>query len=592
MPPPVGSDDAKEQIRLRLNLVDVVRQRVPLRRQGREWVGLCPFHQEKTPSFSVNEGKQSWYCFGCGRGGDLFSFVEEYEKVDFRQALEMLAEQAGVELRERSSAERQRSEQRKRLLALLALAQRYYDYVLHETPAGAPGRKLLEERGVSTEVARTFGLGYAPGGQSLAGYLRRRRYDQRDAVEAGLVRRDGHDFFQQRVLIPIRDESGRPLAFTGRTVATDEPRKYINTAATPIYDKSRVLFGLDLARRPIEEQGLATVMEGQFDVITAHAFGVTTAVASSGTALTPEQVRILRRFTDDVVLVFDNDRAGRAATDKAVRLAVEAGMRTRVLRLDGEAKDPDEFLRQGGDWEGRLRAAREGMEQRMRDASEELDLSRPDQLQRAIRSVQQLLDEVSEPSVWERYKELAKQILGVDARQEPFRRRSPRGGSGPGRTNGHAPAPEVVASALSRSMVMLLQLLAICPEALPRVLAALPPGELSGGDHDAYLRMVRALQRGGGHGLADEVRSLTPEEQNLVRRAWADPVPGASEEVAVDAARNIRRQARAQRRRTLIAELADAERRQDSARVAAIQQRLSTTDERTGDEGGEDEEQG
>ena len=589
MPPPVGSDDAKEQIRNRLNLVDVVRQRVPLRKQGREWVGLCPFHQEKTPSFSVNEGKQSWYCFGCGRGGDLFSFVEEYEKVEFRQALEMLAEQAGVELRERSGAERQRSELRKRLLGLLALAQRYYDYVLHETPAGAPGRKLLEERGVSTEIARTFGLGYAPGGQSLAGYLRRRRHDQRDAIEAGLVRRDGQDFFQQRVLIPIRDESGRPLAFTGRTITAGEPRKYVNTPATPIYDKSRVLFGLDLARRSIEEQGFATVMEGQFDVIAAHEFGVTTAVASSGTALTQEQVRILHRFTDDVVLVFDNDRAGRAATDKAVRVALDAGMRTRVLRLDGEAKDPDEFLRQGGDWESRLRAAREGMEQRIRDTTEGLDLSRPDHLQRAIASVQRLLDEVSEPAVWEGYKELSKQILSIGARQEPFRRRPPRRGGAPQGLDGTPPAP--LALPLSRNIVVLLQLLAICPESLPRVLAALPAEELSGGDRDAYVGMVRALQRGGGQGLADEVRSLTPEVQNLVRRAWARP-PEASEEVAVDAARNIRRQARAKRRRTLIAELADAERRQDGARVAAIQQRLSTTDERTGDEGGEDEEQG
>ncbi len=587
MPPPVGSDDAKEQIRLRLNLVDVVRQRVPLRKQGREWVGLCPFHQEKTPSFSVNEGKQSWYCFGCGRGGDLFSFVEEYEKVEFRQALEMLAEQAGVELRERSTAERQRSELRKRLLGLVALAQRYYDYVLHQAPAGALGRKLLEERGVSTEVAQTFGLGYAPGGQSLAGYLRRKGHDQRDAVEAGLVRRDGQDFFQQRVLIPIRDESGRPLGFTGRTIAAGDPRKYVNTPATPIYDKSRVLFGLDLARRAIEERGMATVMEGQFDVIAAHQFGVTTAVASSGTALTQEQARILRRFTDDVVLVFDNDRAGRAATGKAVRVALEAGMRTRVLRLEGEAKDPDEFLRQGGDWEARLRAAREGMEQRMRDAVEGLDPSRPDQLRRAITTVQQLLDEVSEPAVWEGYKELAKQILGVDARQEPFRPRSQRRGPATERTNGEVP---VALPPLSRNVVALLQLLASCPEALPRVLTALPPDELSGGDHDAYLRIVRALQRGGAQGLADEVRTLTPEEQNLVRRAWAVPVPGASEEVAVDAARNIRRQARAQRRRTLIAELADAERRHDGPTVAALQQRLSTTG-RTGDEGGEDEEQ-
>ncbi|MBO0702160.1 MAG: toprim domain-containing protein, partial [Candidatus Dormibacteraeota bacterium] len=425
--------------------------------------------------------------------------------------------------------------------------------------------------------------------QSLAGYLRRRGHDQRDAIEAGLVRRDGQDFFQQRVVIPIRDESGRPLAFTARTVTAGEPRKYVNTPATPIYDKSRVLFGLDLARRAIEEQRLATVMEGQFDVIAAHEFGITTAVASSGTALTPEQVRILRRFTENVVLVFDNDRAGRAATDKAVRLAVEAGMGTRVLRLVGEAKDPDDFLRQGGDWEARLRAAREGMEQRMRDVSEGLDLTRPDQLQRAIAGVQRLLDEVSEPAVWERYKELAKQILEIDARQEPFRRRSSRRGAEPVPPNGGPPAP--VVAPISPRLAGLLQLLAICPEALSRVVAALPPDELSGGDRDAYLRMVRALERGGDQGLAGEIGSLTPEEQNLVRRAWAIPVPGASEEVAVDAARNIRRQARAQGRRTLIAELADAERQRDGARVAAIQQRLSTA-ERTGDEVGEDEEQG
>ncbi|MGH7910191.1 MAG: DNA primase, partial [Candidatus Dormibacteraceae bacterium] len=424
--PRTGSDDAKEQVKARLNLVEVVRQRVPLRKQGREWVGLCPFHQEKTPSFSVNEGKQSWYCFGCSRGGDLFSFVQEYEKVDFRQALEMLAEQAGVELQERTSAERRRSEQRKRLLSLLALAQRYYDYVLHQAPAGKPGLDLLERRQVSTEITKTFGLGYAPGGQSLATYLRRRGHNPYDAIAAGLVRRDGEDFFQQRVVIPIRDESGRPLAFTGRTISADEPRKYLNTPETPIYVKGRVLFALDLARRSIEEQGCATVVEGQFDVIAAHEHGVTTAVASSGTALTEEQLRLLRRFTDDLVLVFDNDRAGRSAAGKAVRLAVEQGMRTRVLRLPGGVKDPDEFLRQGGQWEDALQTAREGMEQRMRDAMEGLDVTRPDQLARAVAAVQAVLDDVSEPAIWERYKELAKQLLEIDPRQDPFRRRGGR----------------------------------------------------------------------------------------------------------------------------------------------------------------------
>src|SRR5262245_54459079 len=388
---PLPSEDARDQVRSRLNLVDVVQQHVRLRKEGREFKGLCPFHQEKTPSFHVNEQKQSWYCFGCEKGGDMFDFVEQIEKVDFVGALRILAEQAGVELAERTGAAQERAQLRRRLVELNRLAAQFYEYVLHSMPAGEPGRQLLVRREVGEATVRRFGLGYAPGGTSFAGFLRKRGHSMKDAIDAGLVRRSGQDFFQQRLLVPIRDERGQPVAFTGRTVVDGEPRKYVNTPETPAYVKGRVLFGLDLARPEIQDRGHAVLMEGQFDVIVAHQFGVENAIASSGTALTPEQLALLRRFTDEVVLVFDNDRAGRAAAGRAVELAQEHQVRTRVARLGGEAKDPDEFLRTGGDWEAVLREARPGWEVLIEDTLEGVNPHDPSNREVWIRRVRNVL---------------------------------------------------------------------------------------------------------------------------------------------------------------------------------------------------------
>src|SRR5438552_17885384 len=216
-----------------------------------------------------------------------------------------------------------------RLLAMLRRAARYSEYVLGKSPAGEPGRRLLESRRVGEETARRFQLGYAPAGRGFAEYLRAKKRSLADAQEAGLLRRDGADFFAERLVIPIRDERGQPLAFTARTVRADEPRKYINSPETPAYIKGRVIFGLDLARDEIARRGHAVLMEGQFDVITAHHFGVQNAVASSGTALTDDQVRLLKRLTDELLLVFDADRAGQPAMRKAATLAAAHGMRTR-----------------------------------------------------------------------------------------------------------------------------------------------------------------------------------------------------------------------------------------------------------------------
>src|SRR5947208_6879413 len=342
-----NSDDAFAEVKAKVDLVKVVQEHVRLTKRNRELWGMCPFHQEDSPSFKVNPQMQSWYCFGCQRHGDVFTFVELIEKTDKRGALQTLAERAGVELRKLSPEQRERSDDRKRLLAMLKLAAQYYEYVLWSSPAGEPGRRLLVQRQVGEETARRFQLGYAPAGRGFAEYLRAKKRSLADAQAAGLMRRDGSDFFAERLVIPIRDERGQPLAFTARTVRQDEQRKYINSPETPSYVKGRVIFGLDLARDEIARRGHAVLMEGQFDVITAHQFGVGNAVASSGTALTDEQVRLLKRFTDELLLVFDADRAGRDAARKAAVTAAQHGMRTRLATVP-EGKDPDEFLRAGG----------------------------------------------------------------------------------------------------------------------------------------------------------------------------------------------------------------------------------------------------
>jgi DNA primase len=573
--PPLASSDAVEQIKARLSLVEVVQRRVPLRRRQRDWWGLCPFHEEKTPSFKVNEQQQVWYCFGCQRSGDIFTFVQEIEKVDFRGALELLADLAGVELHDQSPADRRASERKRRILELNEVAAQYYAHVLHSMAAGEAGRSLLAERQVGEDTALRFGLGYAPGASNFAAFLRKRDRSIPAAQDAGLLRRDGQDWFQQRLIVPIRDERGRVLAFAGRTVRSDEPRKYVNTPESPVYTKGRVLFGLDLARPAIDERGHAVVMEGQFDVIVAHQYGVANAVASSGTALTPDQATLLKRYTDELILVFDNDRAGREATYRAIELAAGRQLQTRVVHLTGDAKDPDEFLRAGGDWEGLVRHARPGWEDWLRDAVEGLNPRRPEDVAVARRRAQAVLDRITDPALWTRYQELAKTMLDLDPRLDVFQ--APERGRK--RTEAPPDAPVSLSSLangnnVSKSLAYLLSVLVVCPEAVDQVRALLDPADLEDDDRAAYLRMVEALQRGGTSVLERELQGFPSGEQQLVRRAWADPPPAVDALLAEDVARKIRRQADIRRRRAIINGLAEAERLGDTDRIAELEVQL------------------
>lgn len=570
MPSPTQtSDDAFAEVKAKVDLVKVVSEHVRLTKRNRDYWGLCPFHQEDSPSFHVNPQRQSWYCFGCERKGDVFTFVELIEKTDKRGALQMLAERAGVELKKLTPDQKERADLRKRILDMLKLAAQYYEYVLWKTPAGEPGRKLLESRRVSEETARQFQLGYAPAGRGFAEYLRAKKRSLLDAQEAGLMRRDGTDFFAERLVIPIRDERGQTLAFTARTVRQDEQRKYINSPETPAYIKGRVVYGLDLARDEIARRGHAVVMEGQFDVITAHQFGVANAVASSGTALTEDQVRMLKRFTDELLLVFDSDRAGREATRKAAVLAAGQGLRTRVVTVPG-AKDPDEFLRSAGPdaqarWDELLTKAPSGFEAGMQEDSAGLNPSKPNQVElvagrlRAwIRQFPAAMHE-SYAEAAERHTGISRHLLLEDPEIKPAPQRPPNG------TAYRAPARKLTASAY------LVQLLAVRPSAFDRVTTRITAAELDPDDRPVFIRMLGSYERGGPAGLEADVAAYPSEEQDLIRRAWAAPPPNVDDELAVELADRIRLEHMKGMHSGIIRELSEAERGTDSERVVRLE---------------------
>lgn len=346
--------DAVAEIKARVDIVDVVGDHVPLRRAGREHTGLCPFHGERTPSFTVSQDKQVWYCHGCGQGGDVISFVMRLEHADFRQALETLAERAGVELdRGTPGGGRGAARHRRRVLELQARAQSFFEHVLWSTEAGAEGRQLLARRGVPEELARRFGLGFAPAGgpgeDALVRYLTRRAgASNGEIVDAGLAHpargASARDRFRHRLIFPIRDERGQTVAFGGRALGDAVP-KYLNSPETAAFSKSRALYGLDLARAHIAESRAAVVVEGYFDVISCHRAGAANAVASSGTALTRDQVRLLHRYADRAILCFDADAAGQAATSRAVDVVAAEGCACRIAVLPAGIKDPDELAR-------------------------------------------------------------------------------------------------------------------------------------------------------------------------------------------------------------------------------------------------------
>jgi DNA primase len=332
------------------DMVEVVSARTQLRRSGARWTGLCPFHDEKTPSFSVNPADKLFYCFGCGKGGDIISFVRETEQLDFAQAVEWLAERYRVTLEfEESSPEQDAARgRRERLLSLLEQATSFYERYLWESPRGEAARSYLAGRGLGEEVCHEYRLGLAPGGATLARKAREKGFTAAELAAAGLVNRRGNDYFSGRLLFPLADARGRVRGFQARKLREDDPlrAKYVNSPEGELFRKGDLLYGLDRARGAIAKQERAIVVEGNTDVLALRQAGLEPVVASMGTALTERQLKELSRLTHKAWLCFDGDAAGEAATLRGMELAAAQGFDVRVVALP-PGQDPadlaDEF---------------------------------------------------------------------------------------------------------------------------------------------------------------------------------------------------------------------------------------------------------
>ncbi len=344
-----------EELKLRNNIEEVIGRTVTLKRAGGNLVGRCPFHSERTPSFTVFPATSSYYCFGCGAGGDVVTFVMQTENVEYREAIELLAKRAGIQIQETydNRREEQPKVRRDRLLELNREAARFFYKKLLE-PEGAYARSYLEKRQFNQQTVKRFGIGYAPnapfGKAPLCDFLMSKGFTPLEIKTAflGGESKNGrlYDMFRNRLMFPVFDANGEVVAFSGRRLNEEDERKYINTSDTPVFKKSRILFGLNIAKNT--ETGTLILCEGAPDAIAMHQAGFDNAIATLGTAITPEHARIISRYCRTVYLAYDIDKAGRRATLKGIDLLNQVGVDTKIINLGSETKDPDEYIKKFG----------------------------------------------------------------------------------------------------------------------------------------------------------------------------------------------------------------------------------------------------
>lgn len=395
-------------IKDRVDIVQLIQEYLPLKKAGVHWRANCPFHNEKSPSFMVHPEKQIWHCFGCGKGGDIFSFVQEIEGMEFFEALKLLATRAGVQLDTNPAREGAR-DQKSRVTEINAEAADFFHHFLLDTPASADARAYLERRGLKPETIAEWQIGFvADQWDLLTKHLLKKGYAIDDLIAAGLtIKRDDadpqsgrgcYDRFRGRIMFPIWDVHGTVIGFTGRVLVETERSggKYVNTPQTIAYDKSRVLYGLNKAKLEIKTKNQAVIVEGQMDVISCHQAGMKNVIAASGTALTHDQVRLIKRYTDSVAMAFDADQAGENAGRRGIGVALEEGLRIKVIKLpDGFAKDADECIKKDpAVWFKAVEGAQEIMEWYVALAVKRFDVSNPRERQAAATMLAEELNRI------------------------------------------------------------------------------------------------------------------------------------------------------------------------------------------------------
>lgn len=410
-------DEIIEEVRAKNDIVDVISGYVRIQKKGSSYFGLCPFHNEKSPSFSVSGSKQMYYCFGCGEGGNVFTFIMRYENYSFGEAVRLLAERAGVSLPEVEYNEeaRKRESWRSRLLEVNKEAAKYFYYQLRARQ-GEAGYRYLKERQLSDETIKKFGLGFANvTSDDLVKYLKSKGYEDKLVIEAGLAGFDEkygmHDKFWNRVMFPIQDSNHRVIGFGGRVMGDAKP-KYLNSQETPVFDKSRNLYGLNFARTARTNNII--LCEGYMDVIAMHQAGFSQAVASLGTAFTSGQANLLRRYAQEVILAYDSDGAGVTAALRAIGILKEVGLTGRVLNME-PYKDPDEFIKNLGreEFEKRLAQAENSFFFELRMLQRDYDLNDPESKTRFHREIAKRLCGFPEEIERENYIEAVAQKYNI-----------------------------------------------------------------------------------------------------------------------------------------------------------------------------------
>lgn len=488
-------ESTADEVKARTDIVDVISSYIQVKKAGANFKARCPFHDEKTASFMISTAKQIWHCFGCNKGGDVFSFLMEKDGLEFGEALKLCADRAGIKLPAYDAA---RQSERSQLVDIIKSAEYFFCKSLNSQD-GATARAYLANRGMHHEIAAEFGIGYAPALWDALVSALRGKYKEQDLATAGLVTQKVggsryYDRFRNRIMIPLRDFHGTTIGFTGRILesAAGAPSdsaneaKYLNTPETPIFKKGLILFGLDRAKNAIREAKSVILVEGNMDVITCHAFGMQNVVAPSGTALTPEQLRLIARFTDTILFCFDADKAGQNAMQRGTELARQEGLHVKVIHIPKEGgKDPDECIRKRPDlWKAAVENAISIMDHAFQRTLENMSLENPENRSRVVAMLipeLALLPTLTEQDYW--IKELANKMK-MDARilweelkkvaAMPFKKQT----IGKEKTLAMGDRMKILSERL-------LALLIANPTETPTAIAALPmtmiaPGELQG----------------------------------------------------------------------------------------------------------------
>ena len=583
------SSGVAAEIKSKLSVLEVVGETVQLKRAGSAYKGLCPFHAEKTPSFVVTPDRETWRCFGCGEGGDIFTFLMRRDGLDFREALERLAEKAGVELSERTARE---DRQRKRLRDALEAAIAWYREVLLQAAQAQKARDYLAERGLAEETLERFTIGYAPNTwDALTKRLIAKGFSNAEMIGAGLASSSNRggviDKFRGRIIIPIRDASARAVGLGGRVMPNGEGPKYLNSPATMLFDKSRTLYGIDLARAAIRREKLAVIVEGYTDVMAAHQAGFTNVVASLGTALTRGQVELATRYADAVALAYDVDLAGEAATQRGLLEELgpdQAVSKVRVVRIPA-GKDPDELIRTDPDaWRAAVADAPAVLDYFMDRAVAAVDVSSVAGRREVTRRVLGVLRRVADPLERTLYLQRLSRIVDVDEKvladalastPVPAPRRAPA-------ADGAAPGERVSAS-LPPLEAETLRLLLRHPEIAGELGDAKLPFRDAAAAALATAWRDRTDPASTGEALEAFVATLDAATAELARdllaEIRADPGPRMEPDAARDALHGCLRRLRVQRIEETIRDgrllIDEADRDGDADRVRELERQMT-----------------